>query len=168
MIYVSPHMLPQGNLAKPEKEPPLFSGQKLVIEPTTGVGASNARALSGALGVPGTAVIWSQTFHEALFKALGGSGLFEEVRRDGTALLQQSTAGSGATFKVHYVLNDSQSRRDLWVQDISASYVFPESPLTFVAPYNAQLDALMRACGQNIGSLIQNLAAIQPAAQAEP
>ena len=85
MIYVSPHMLPQGNLAKSEKEPPLFSGQRLVIEPITRVGASNARALSGALGVPGTAVIWSQTFHEALFKALGDSGLFEEVRRDGTA-----------------------------------------------------------------------------------
>ena len=40
--------------------------------------------MQALLGVPGTAVIWGQTFHEALFKALSDSGLFGEVTRHGT------------------------------------------------------------------------------------
>lgn len=132
------------------------------------------RALSGALGVSGTAVIWGQTFHEALFKALCDSGLFGEVARDGTApyilranILQQSTLGYGATFKVHYVLNDTQSGRDIWGQEIAANYVFPLSTFSFFTPYNTQSKALMRACGKNIESLIENLG-IRPDTALEP
>jgi hypothetical protein len=175
MIYVSPHMLPEDESSRPEHAPPLFTGQTIVIAPITGVGSSNSRALAGALGVPRTAVIWSQTFHEALFKAVGNSGLFGQVARDGTAryilqadIVQQSTAGYSATFKVHYVLNDSQWHRSLWEQDIAASYALPGSLTTFVMPYNTQLDALMRACGKNIGILIQSLGTIPPAAPSEP
>ena len=165
MIYVPSDMLPEGSgVAKLQEKPALFAGQTLVIAPVTGIGASNMRALSGALGVSGTTLIWGQTFHEALFKALRGSGLFGEVARDGTApyilhadILQQSTVGYGATFKVHYVLNDTQSGRDIWGQDITASYVFPSSAFSFFTPYNTQSKALMRACGKNIESLIENL-----------
>lgn len=169
MIYVSPDMLPESNIAKPLQKPVIFANQILVIAPVTGVGASNLQALSGSLGIPGSALIWGQTFHEALFKTLADSGMFGEVSRQNMGryvlhsdILQQSTVGYGASFKVQYVLSDTQTGRDLWKQDITTTYEFPGSLGTFVTPYNTQLDALMRASGKNIGNLIRSLSAIQP------
>ncbi len=171
MIYVSPDMLPEPNIAKPVQKPVIFANQILLIAPVTGVGASNLQAFSGALGIPGTPVIWGQTLHEALFKTLADSGLFGEVSRQSMAryilyadILQQSTVGYGATFKVNYVLRDTQTGHDLWKQDITTTYAFPRSLGTFVTPYNTQLDALMRASGKNIGNLIQGLSSFQPSA----
>src|SRR5665213_1129772 len=176
MIYVPADMLPQGSLARPGQLPSRFAGQTIFVAPVTGVGASNMQALSGALlgpsPLPGKLVIWGQTFHEALIKALGDSGLFAGVSRAGTSryilradILQQTTVGYGAAIKVRYALNDTQSGHDIWTQDITATYSFSLNPATFVAPGNTQYKALMRACGNNLGMLLAKLDALPPTEQ---
>jgi hypothetical protein len=165
---VPPDMLPDSSHAIPARKPAIFAGQTLLVAPVTGIGTSNLRVIWGEMGVPGTAVISGQTFHEALCKALRNSSLFGEVTPTGTTryvlladIVQQSTLGSGATFKVHYVLSDTQSNgRAIWNRDLEAIYVFRPDLLTFLSPYQTQFTALLRASGQNITLLIQNLASL--------
>lgn len=165
---VPPDMLPDSSHAIPSRKPAIFAGQTLLVSPVTGIGTSNFRVIYGEMGLPGTAVISSQTFHEALFKALGKSSLFGEVTKMGTTryilladIVQQSTVGYAATFKVHYVLSDTQSNgRAIWNHDIEATYVFRPDLITFLSPYETQFTALMRASGENITLLIQNLATL--------
>jgi hypothetical protein len=175
MIYVPADMLPK--VAKPSQNQARFAGQTLVVAPVTGVGASSAQALSGALlgaSVLGTSVIWAKTFREALIEGLQDAALFGNVSRAGTSryvlqaeLLQQAPAGYGATITVRYALNDTQSDRDIWSEDIAATYSFSLNPATFLAPGNTQYRALMRACGKNIESLIAKLAALPNVAAAQ-
>jgi len=118
------------------------------------------------MGVPETAQIWGQTFREALFKTLRDSALFADVARTGAGhyvlnanILEQTARGYGATFNVHYVLHDRQTNQDVWSEDVAASYSFPGTAGTFLTPYNTEYKALMRACGRNLATLLQELAA---------
>jgi len=175
MIYVPPDMLPK--VAKPSQNQAHFAGQTLVVAPVTGVGESSAQALSGALlgpSVPGTSVIWATTFREALIESLQDSTLFANVSRAGASryvlraeMLQQTPTGYGATVTVRYALNDTQSGRDIWSEDIAATYSFPLNPATFLAPGQTQYVALMRACAKNIELLIAKLAALPDVAAAQ-
>jgi hypothetical protein len=126
--------------------------------------------LSGALlgpSLPGHSVIWGQTFREALIKALENSRLFAEVLRDGKSryvlraeIIQQATAAYGGTITTRYTLNDTLGHHDLWSEDITASYSFTLNSFTFFSPGNTEYQALMRACGKNIGLLIAKLGAL--------
>lgn len=165
---VPPAMLPDSSHAIPSRKPPIFAGQTLLVAPVTGIGTSNLRVIWGEMGLTGTAVISGQTFHEALCKALRNSTLFGQVTQTGTTrfilladIVQQSTVGYGATFKVHYVLSDTQSNgRAIWKQEIEATHIFPPNLITFLSPYETQFTALTRASGENITLLIQNLASL--------
>jgi hypothetical protein len=166
MIYVPADMLPEGGVRPVPERPKPFVGQSLVIAEVTGIGSSNLRALGGAMGVPETAQIWGQTFHEATFRTLRDSGLFADVVRTGTGryvlganILEQTTHGYGATFNVHYVLHDQQTDRDVWAEDVIASYTFPGTAGAVLTPYNTEYKALMRACGRNLATLLEDLAA---------
>jgi len=159
-------MLPEGGVRPAPERPKPFVGQSLVIAEVTGIGSSDLRALGGAMGVPETAQIWGQTFHEATFRTLRDSGLFADVARSGTGryvlganILEQATRGYGATFRVHYVLHDRQTDRDVWAEDVTASYTFPGAAGTVLTPYNTEYKALMRACGRNLATLLEDLAA---------
>lgn len=119
------------------------------------------------MGVPGTAQIWSQTFHEALFRSLRDSQLFADVRREGKArcvlradILSQTTTGYSGSFAVRYTLSDGQATRDVWTEQIATSYTFPTTTSVFVAPYNTQLRALMRAGVADIAMLLDRLSAL--------
>ena len=165
MIYVSPAMLPEGNRAKPAHRSALFNEQTLVIAPVTGVGDSNLRALGGSLGLRNTAIIWSQMFKEALFKSLWDSGLFGKVARSGSGryalhadILQQSSTGQGAIFEVSYVLTDTNNRHDIWTHTVKINDVSGAGSFLSLATYNGQLNSLMKACGKNIGVMIDELA----------
>lgn len=167
MLYVAPDLLPHSPARAVVRAPAAFKGQTLVIAPVTGVGSSNARVVGGALGVPGTAQIWSQTFHEALFLGLRDSRLFADVKRDGTAryvlqaeIVAQSTSGYAGNFAVRYTLNDRQDGRDIWTERIATSYAFPATSVTVIAPYNTELRALMRAGAANIDNLLDHLSAL--------
>ena len=163
MLYVAPDLLPEPKA----RVSTIFTGEELVIAPVVGVGSSGARVVGGAMGVPGTAQIWSQTFHEALFRSLRDSHLFAHVRRDGKVgcvlradILSQATTGYSASFAVRYTLNDGQAGRDVWTEQIATSYTFPTTTSAFVAPYNTQLRALMRAGAANIAILLDRLFAL--------
>jgi hypothetical protein len=163
MLYVAPDLLPEPKA----RASTIFTEQELVIAPVIGVGSSGARVVGGAMGVPGTAQIWSQTFHEALFRSLSDSHLFADVRRDGKArcvlradILNQAVTGYSGSFVVRYTLSDDQGRRDVWTQQIATDYTFPTTALAFVAPYNTQLRALMRAGAANIAMLLDRLSAL--------
>lgn len=165
LIYVPSDMLP--SIDQPSQKQTRFAGQTVVVPPVTGVGASNLEALTGALALPGHSAIWSQTFHEALIEGLRKAVLFSDVSPDGASnfilhadILQQESAGYGATITVRYTLYDTQKARDIWTQDIAATYSFTLNPATFLAPGNTQSLALMRACGKNIGILIERLEAL--------
>jgi len=161
MIYVPKDMLPESRFAGSERPPAALSGESITVAPVTGVGASNLRVLSGSMGVPGTAEIWGQTFRKALSEALAGSHLFGGAASAETAryrlqadILQQEVAGYGALFRVRYSIHDRKVDREAWSQEIATDYRYPGGPITFAAPYNPQLRALMKASGQNIGALL--------------
>lgn len=163
MLYVAPDLLPEPKA----RVSTIFTSQELVIAPVVGVGSSGARVVGGAMGVPGTAQIWSQTFHEALFRSLRDSRLFADVKRDGKArcvlradILSQTTTGYSGSFAVRYTLSDGGTGHDVWTEQIATSYAFPMTTSAFVAPYNTQLRALMRAAAANIGMLLDRLSAL--------
>jgi len=167
---VPPDMLPDPSRAIPAQRPAMFTGQTILIAPVTAIGTPQAQVILNGLGLPGTQFIPGQTFHEALTQALRNSNLFGEVIPSGATryiltadILQQSTLGYGADFKVHYTLSDTRSDgRALWNQDIEATYAFRPDLITslLLPPSQTQFTALLRASGENITLLIQNLASL--------
>ena len=172
MLYVAPDLLPQKTARAAAAASTAVRTQDLVIGPVTGVGSSGMRIIGGSIGVSGTAQIWSQTFHEALFRSVRDAELFAVVRREGDAryllradIVEQSVVRYTGSIEVRYALNDRQSNRDVWTDQIATSYTFPvtiaSSPLPY--NYNTQFRALMRAGAANIEALLDKLSAL-PAA----
>jgi len=168
MIYVPPEMLPERPSAGRSTPTTAFRNDNLQVAPVTGIGASNAQALYGSLGIRGKALVWAQTFQKALVKGIGDSHLFRQTGETGEAryllrsdIQEQSIDGLGATFKVHYVIHDNQTDSDIFSQDIQTRNVPGTTVTAVITTYNTQLLALIRASGQNINALIDGISTLQ-------
>ena len=155
MIYVPPDMRDAQAVPPALRDRSPFRGRSLAVPPVTGIGSDNGQVLAGSIltgTIRGTAIIWSETFRQALIETLQDNRVFATVQRDGPArfvlsadILRQTPGRAGAVCSAHYSLTDTLLHRIIWLAVIETA----QPPATTFG--DCEFLTLMRACGRRRG-----------------
>jgi len=163
--YVPPDMMPAPTQGSAPLAASPFAHAGVVIAPTTGVHTSFWHMVNGDV------MVQIPTFQEALIRSMRQSALFASVSDDGVSqyqlhaeILTQDRTTDRAVLVIRYVLRDSDTRRDVLVQEIETSSSSTEDSTPGAASIGGEAAlsrAAFRAAGKNIGLLLAKLRTIQ-------